>query len=510
MLESFVDGLDVVGPYLDLLSLCHLSASSSSICKDFDIDYSSWHLTAEVTPRLWSVARLQARYAYGTANHDSSDVKSVDVVLPKGAFFSSMPKKLASKARKCKELIFDFGPVVAFQDRCTHTTLLTGDPWQPVVLKLKLDPVAMDSTLLAAAEHLPGLVSLRLEHLPAMALKKRVQQPDDADEPFAYPVIRQLPQFRQLRSLVLQSPRSHPNFLSVFSQQAFDRLVEELHQFHRLEELILSAFMIDKGELAGGRASTTGVQRYAMPWKPFSTMRSLKTLRLGAVHVENLDKTLYLNCDGLPDLEDLELQVLVMSPPSSSQASSLPTIRNRNDTPLGKSLKKLTLRGLPALPAWLPREFAQRVGACTQLEELRLAGNTLQEDFLEELRSSLEQGFVTVPSSLRVEWRWCRTLGSSSMLYKVAEDKPQRSGVASLQRLGDVLAARGGSLQVSADVKPSVDLRTSCEEAGRLEQRPCGALSWYGEGMEWFIGGVAPADLTMGQRAVINNRYSCS
>eukprot|EP00929_Paragymnodinium_shiwhaense_P116607 TRINITY_DN8628_c0_g1_i2.p2 TRINITY_DN8628_c0_g1~~TRINITY_DN8628_c0_g1_i2.p2 ORF type:complete len:161 (-),score=12.65 TRINITY_DN8628_c0_g1_i2:273-755(-) len=135
---------------------------------------------------------------------------------------------------------------------------------------------------------------------------------------------------------------------------------------------------------------------------------------------------------------------------------------------------------------------------------------TLQEDFLEELRSSLEQGFVTVPSSLRVEWRWCRTLGSSSMLYKVAEDKPQRSGVASLQRLGDVLAARGGSLQVSADVKPSVDLRTSCEEAGRLEQRPCGALSWYGEGMEWFIGGVAPADLTMGQRAVINNRYSCS
>jgi len=69
------------------------------------------------------------------------------------------------------------------------------------------------------------------------------------------------------------------------------------------------------------------------------------------------------------------------------------------------------------------------------------------------------------------------------------------------------LSRWGGELTVQTDGEIRPDLRLSCEHVAKLEERPSAGFASFGKGMDWFLGGRPPGDLSVEQRAVINNRY---
>lgn len=251
-------------------------------------------------------------------------------------------------------------------------------------------------------------------------------------------------------------------------------------------------------------------QRYPFPLQPFLQLQRLRKLRLGAVsHVKNT-MPLPLELDTLPQLEELYLN-FVAGQVDGGLSVDEPHLSN---VPLGQHLKTLQLRGLGSRDTWLHPQLAKRLAACPKLSRISLEGPKLQKGFLNELSCCLEQGLVRAPSVWSVDWTWCRlaspkarcvsTAHLDQLMPSCSEDNE------TLRRLAHALSRKGAALQVQTNAHATLDVRISCEKAVDLEEHPGDGLEWYGKGMEWFIGGVAPTALSIGQSATFNNRYVSS
>ncbi|CAK0882433.1 unnamed protein product [Prorocentrum cordatum] len=135
---------------------------------------------------------------------------------------------------------------------------------------------------------------------------------------------------------------------------------------------------------------------------------------------------------------------------------------------------------------------------CPELDHVSLAGPQLQVEFFEEVDRGLA-GVAPLPQRAcwSLEWTW-----------EVDARVASAGCVDLLARVGASFVRRGGSFRVLADPVTPPDLRLTCEGAAAQDQRPTAGLSTFGEGMEWFLGGVPPAGLTTEQHAVISNRYA--
>jgi len=280
---------------------------------------------------------------------------------------------------------------------------------------------------------------------------------EDADDPFAFPVLRSFSRFKDLRVLAIESRRSHPLFVSTLSGQAFKTLTQELQKL-RLQDLTFATFILKEDN----KRSVS-----PMSFAPFLQLPNMRRLKLSAVAPAILDTR------NMPSLEELDL--------GFAGEGSLAIEDSRS---LG-SLRTLSLSGLKC--DVLRPALAKSLLASPSLEHLSLSG-TRQDAFLEELCSQLELGNPT--GRLNVEWI-CST--------------PAAPGDTHLQGLLERLArALRGQLQVSSD--RSVDPLLSPQDVANAESRPCQGLKSFGEGMEWFLGGQMPSAMTTHQTGIINNR----
>mmetsp|Transcript_133756 Transcript_133756/g.286034 ORF Transcript_133756/g.286034 Transcript_133756/m.286034 type:complete len:516 (+) Transcript_133756:98-1645(+) len=499
-------GLHLVAPFLNVLNRGSLGAACRQLSLSaFPQEGEAWRFTAEVTPALRSSASMQARSL--CSQSCSATIPVIKLTLPHEDLLQALPRRLAARAAFCPELIFDFGPVVAFQERCSHSSVLTRDPWQHVVLKLLLDPCLLDRSLQRARCGFPKIEILRIANLLATRISKMVEQPANAKEPLAFPVLRHLPHFTRLRVLQLESARTHPDFVSMLSSRAFDALVFTVLPELPLEELALATFLVE-GE---GRGRSVADLRDArpMPVEPFLHLSGLRKLRLAAVAycgataiIGATTPPLLLDLSRLPGLEELDLCFLA-APAAAAELGGGITCASASSSmePLGARLRRLRLTGLGSGPMGLSEELGRRLAACPGLEELRLSGRRLEVDFLRGFLDGLEGSQPAAQGGrapLLLEWTWSDPAAAAAAA--------SAASLPIMRCVATALARQGGVLQVAVDLRPPLDPRLSCEDAAAMEQRPTDGLHTFGEGMEWFLGGVPPTGLTVEQHAVISNR----
>jgi len=441
----------IVSPLLDFSCLVSLAASSKAAFHFCDLRQGEmWRFTAEISSELWSRARRRAKAVIGDGC--SSRTPLADVVLPKGNLLRGLPQHIAKDASRCRSLILDFTPVAHFQEAVSQTAILTRDPWQHVAVRMLLDPLELDNTLRAAGRGFKFLKELRLRSLPAMALWKQIWQ-EDAEEPSAFPVLRSLSRFQDLRVLSFESRGSHPHFVSTLSGRAFKTLTQELQKL-RLQDLTLATFILKEDNKPSASP---------MSFAPFLHLPTLRRLKLSAVAPAILDMR------NAPGLEELDLGFAGAGDLVAEDLGSLRTL-------ILSGLKRDVLR------PWLAKSLLDS----PSLEHLGLSG-ARQDAFLEEFCSQLELGKPRERLSMEI----CSPSGPP--------------GATEIERLARALRRNGGEVQVSGEGS-SVDPLLSPEDVANRESRPCKGLKTFGEGMEWFLGGQLPAPLTAHQIGIINNR----
>mmetsp|Transcript_136247 Transcript_136247/g.236901 ORF Transcript_136247/g.236901 Transcript_136247/m.236901 type:complete len:516 (-) Transcript_136247:225-1772(-) len=475
--------------YLDTLSLARLQAAERQLCQRVCVGESAaWLVTVEATPELRSSSAMRARYV---GNDGDSHVPLVEVTLPHKNFLEGMPKRLVRQASHCQELALDFGPVSCYQEFCSHSSVLTGDPWKHVVLRLAVDALVLDRTLKAVRYGFPCLQILRLTNMPALNLRKQVVQTEDEEEPLAFLVLRQVAHLRHLKALVFQSYRCHPNYISAMSHRAFEKLVHDILPKLCLSKLSLSSFMLQP-DSQGRRSVSVQTDLTPMVLRPFLQLCSLRFLRLGAVSYQEAGGPILLDLTGTPHLQELHISFYVGHEDSIGGLG----VRDSQAKPLSHSLQQVSLTGLGSNPKGLRAQLARSLALCPCLKEVQLAGPTLQKDFFNELASFLgSAGSLPQTTCWSLGWTWTHQGCSKNDDPQVVKD------------VQTSLSRWGGELTVQTDGKIRPDLRLSCEHVAKLEERPSAGFASFGKGMDWFLGGRPPGDMSVEQRAVINNRY---
>lgn len=459
-----------------VLSACARHTLSSCVC----YEDSSWRLAAEVSVELWSRARMRARAVTGCGC--LSDTPVAEVALPEGNLLKSLPMRLAGAAATCRELVLDFAEVASFRDKCSHTSILTQDPWQHIAVRFFLDPSYLDASLRAIKKGFPRLEALRVLDMPAVSILRQ-QQWDDAEDPFAFPVLRCLASLTNLKTLVLETTKSHPNCVSFLSPQAFKKLMEVLPEL-RLEELTLATFLL-KGE---ARTCTST----PMCLEQFLQLPTLRKLKLSAVRLGGSAGILDLR--NIPNLEELDLVFL------EDANSSLNAPSGSSSEPISLNLRRVHLTGLGPTSDILRPQLAKQFLACPKLELIALSGSCLQEDFLNECCEA-----TTLKSGLHVQWTWTHTVRSTGDPLLPIRQREDANEL--LRKTSQQLALHGGELHVMTERGIRLDPRLSPEDAATIEKRPSQGMETYGQGMEWFVGGKVPAPLTTEQRMTLNNRF---
>merc|ERR1719375_63611 len=140
--DPFIDlwtalGPDLILPHLDLVSFALLGSTSRLLLAHSQATWpDAWRIAVEVSPELRFAARSRARSM--CASEPRSSVSVVDVKLPNRGLLRLLPKRISSEASRCGTVILDFWPIAIFRRQCSHTTELTADPWQPVVLRVSV------------------------------------------------------------------------------------------------------------------------------------------------------------------------------------------------------------------------------------------------------------------------------------------------------------------------------------------------------------------------------------
>lgn len=488
----------LLSSYLDTLSLTRLWATERQLCRTVGssvCEHGVWLVMVEVTPELRTSSAMRARYA---GSDGEAHLPVMNVSLPHKNLVHEIPTRLSKQAMSCRQLSIDFAPVLSYQDLCSHSSLLTGDPWRHVVLRLLVDAALLDHTLKAVHRGFPNLQVLRLTDMPSFNLGKQVVQLEDGEEPLGFLVLRQLIRLRSLKVLVLQSARSHPNWICYLLQRAFEYLVNVVLPTLALQELSLSTLMVQP-DSQPRRSVSEQQDALPMPLKPFLQLHTLQYLQLSAVRYQHLGGPVILNFTSTPCLKELHLSFYV----GHEDASTGGVMADSKNLSLSSSLRCLSLNGLGPGPSGLRPGLAKSLASCPCLETVRLSGPQLQADFFNELTSFLDStGSIAQSKFWTLEWT---CIGEG---VECANDSGNSNDSTISTRLGVSLARWGGGLQLAADQRWRPDLRMTCERVARLEQKPTAGLRTFGDGMEWFLGGRPPGDMSMEQRAVINNRYN--
>eukprot|EP00928_Gymnodinium_smaydae_P015345 TRINITY_DN15667_c0_g1_i2.p1 TRINITY_DN15667_c0_g1~~TRINITY_DN15667_c0_g1_i2.p1 ORF type:complete len:252 (+),score=29.02 TRINITY_DN15667_c0_g1_i2:280-1035(+) len=245
--------------------------------------------------------------------------------------------------------------------------------------------------------------------------------------------------------------------------------------------------------------------RYGMRLTPFLQLTSLRSLRLAAVAYADSQQDSSMLCIDLntfPKLEELDILFLAGETGGLAAAAQ--------QAPASRSpLRMITLTDLGSSALGLQPSLAWSLASCPRLEVIKLSGPTLQAPFMSELTRALNES-APKQNTLVVDWTWTR---ESTVRRKSATTEPEdfeipRQDAACLEELSLALARHGGALK-SGSRTVNVHLRMSCEEAAAVEQKPMESFTSFGQGMDWWLG-TAPPDMTMEQRAIINQRFSQS
>jgi len=486
-------------PRLDTLSLMRLSEAATALHVAVLRQTSRhWFIAVEVTQLLRMSAAMQAR-SLCTNNSDSS-TPVAQVHLPHKNLLSGLPQHLVDRASECTELTWDFSPLAQFQATCSHSSVLTGDPWEHVVLKFILDASLLDRSLMVVRRALQHVQVLKILRMPSLALLRKVIQDAESwsEEPMAFPVLRQLAGLRQLRVLALESARPHPDSIMVLSTAAFASLTNDVLPLLPLEELSISTVVVEPSHDA--RAS----QHLGMDLGPFLKLKRLKRLKLAVVRScgESQPRMargpLVLDLRETCQLEHLDLSFLA-DPGDSPGGVTVP-----DDTPASLTLRTVTLRNIGNSPSELRPQLGRYLSACPQLRHVLLSGLQLQVDFLEQVVRSLTTD-EALPKDRSPQWSldWIQHLSQFSAPGNRSCDAQL------LDKAAAAFARHGGQVHAREGVPAPPDLRMTSESAASMEQQPTAGLSTFGEGMDWFLGGVPPAALSVHQQATINSRYSC-
>lgn len=373
---------------------------------------------------------------------------------------------------------------------------------------------------------MPAVESLRFISMPAMSLSRMVEQADNYEQPLAFPIIRQLPHFQSLRVLSFESPRSrHPNFVTVLSTRVFLELVNEILPLMPLEDLNLTDWMLLLDGQIGGRRVAEKRDLKPLPLEPFLKLHRLRKLRLSVVSCRpslsligapsQAVNPLILDLRQLPSLEELDLHFNAAEEDEASAGLTAPSEASTVVTEpseqlrvkcLGPKLRRLCLTGLGPSVSGLRPSLARAVVACPCLEHVVLSGPRLPEDFMLELCKLSAQRSAQECLRFHLDWVEAPRVSASPQSPNGGTARNHNMSQELSQHLAG-LKDHGVSFQVSS-AKPCLDLRFTSATAARLEQKLNAGLSSYGDGMDWFLGGVPPAPLSVGQSAVINNRYS--
>lgn len=232
-----------------------------------------------------------------------------------------------------------------------------------------------------------------------------------------------------------------------------------------------------------------------MCFERFLQLPRLRKLRLSAVRLGGSSGILDLR--NAPALEELDLDFLEDSNSTLSDPSG------NSSEPLSLSLRKLQLSGLGPARDILKPQLAKRLLICPKLELVALSGSRLQEHFFNECCESLQA--ETLKSAVQVRWTWTHTVRSTA--DPLIPTRHNEDANELLRRTAHQLALSGGELHVTTERGIRLDPRLSPADAAILEKRPSQGMETYGQGMEWFLGGVVPAPLTTMQQMTLNNRY---
>jgi len=492
-LAQFWDTLGerLIAPHLDTLSLMRLSEAATTlrvvVLRQIP---KKWLIALEVTPLLRSSAAMRARSL--CINNSDSRTPVADVHLLHKNLLSGLPQQLVNRASECTELTLDFEALTQFQKTCSHSSLLTGDPWEHVVLKLILDAGLLDRSLRAVRHVLQHVQVLKILNMPYLALlRKTIQDVDEYEEPLSFPVLRQLAGLRQLRVLALESARPHPDSIMVLSIGALKTLTDDVLPLLPLEELSISTVVVEPSH--GARSS----ERPGMDLGPFLKLRHLKRLRLAAVRCCSESQLMMAKGPTVLDLRETcqleHLDISFLADPGGSPGGV--TVLGA-DTPASPSLRTLAMRNLGNSPSELRPQLGRYLSACQKLQHVLLSGLHLQVDFLEQ-----------VVQSLTTDEALSGARSSQWSLEWIQFSAPSNRETQLLNQAAAAFAQHGAQFQARVGVPMPADLRMTSETAASLEQQPTAGLSTFGEGMDWFLGGVVPAPLSVDQHAVINNRY---
>lgn len=528
---------------LDSLTVCMLAASSAELKPYVNVPRETWWIPMEVTQSFRSSALIHARMACAGTRRCATPC--ADVVLPDVDILRVVPRTLASKGDQCRTLTLDFSAPVAFIDRCNYqdNERLSGDTWQSVVLKLRLTPGSLDTTLDTASKLCPNIEVLNVWEVPPVSIIKKVRQEVTSAqcEPLIFPAIEKFARFDKLRVLVFES-RCHPNFVSTLSPRAFQRLVCEILSELPLEELSMRTLLLEE-ERRGN--DTTPPSRTGMPLRSF-LFRGLKRLRLAAIADWNSDETItpqawaaldingrialserskvvepfLINLSSAPDLQDLDLHFI-----SSGRGVSALGGMFEDVQALAPKLCRFRISGLPGNDCqYLRPLLARRLALCKNLKVLELVDGVVQEDFLRELYACFATRSGTCLRGLElripfVTYDLSPTAKRASVTGQLAKDLAAQSVLPTdgieipleqvLENLATLVERNGGCFHKGEFEMESPDLRAaySDNKIGSADnRRVTQGLASYGQGMDWWVKGVRP----MHMRQQINRIYGQS